>query len=153
MLEIRHRFPAHAASAGAARRAVEGLLAGSSPGNLDNARIIVSELVTYSILNSTRDYTGWIDLALKVSRTSLRIELRNGGSAPDAGVAPASKEDALSETSRSIVEHLADDWGTSPAHGIWAVLSWGPSESGSKESDALRSISDRLLSSSALTNT
>lgn len=151
MLEIRHRFPAHAASAGAARRAVEGLLAASSPGNLDNARIVVSELVTYSILNSTRDYTGWIDLTLKVSRTTLRIELKNGGSSAGPGAAPTSKEDALSKTSRSIVEHLADDWGTSSAHGIWAVLSWGPSESQSKEFAASRSISDRVLSSGAHT--
>jgi hypothetical protein len=130
---------------------VEGLLAGSSPGNLDNARIVVSELVTYSILNSTRDYTGWIDLTLKISRTSLRIELRNGGSGAGAGAPPAPKEDALSETSRSIVEHLADDWGTSPAQGIWAVLSWGPNESRSKEIDARSLISDRELSSGALT--
>jgi hypothetical protein len=126
---------------------VEGLLAGSPPRNLDNARIVVSELVTYSILNSTRDYTGWIDLTLKISRTSLRIELRNGGSGDGPGAAPAPKEEALPETSRSIVEHLADDWGTSSGHGIWAVLSWGPSDPQSKELGAFRSISDRLLSS------
>ena len=152
MLEIRHRFPAHAASAGAARRAVEGLLAGSSPGSLDNARIVVSELVTYSILNSTRDYTGWIDLTLKISRTSLRMELRNGGSAASARATPASKDDALPETSRSIVEHLADDWGTSPAHGIWAVLSWGQNGSQARDVDSYRSISDRVLSSGTRTS-
>jgi hypothetical protein len=130
---------------------VEGLLAASSPGNLDNARIVVSELVTYSIVNSTRDYTGWIDLTLKVTRTTLRIELRSGGSGASDGAAPASKEEALSDTSRSIVENLADDWGTSSAHGIWAVLSWGPSESQSRELDSYRSISDRVLSSGTRT--
>jgi len=130
---------------------VEGLLAASSPGNLDNARIVVSELVTYSILNSTRDYTGWIDLTLKVTRTTLRIEIRNGGSGIDPAVGPASKEDALPEPSRSIVEGLADEWGTSSAYGIWAVLSWGPSESQSRELDSYQSISDRVLNSGART--
>lgn len=128
---------------------MEGLLAGSPPRNLDNARIVVSELVTYSILNSTHDHTGWIDLTLKISRTSLRIELRNGGSGDGPGAAPAQKEEALPETSRSIVEHLADEWGTSTGHGIWAVLSWGPSEFQSRELDAFRSISDRQLNSGA----
>ena len=127
MLEISRRFPAHVASAGAARRAVEGLLAASSPVNLDNARIVVSELITYSILNSSRDHTGWIDLTLKVSRTTLRIDIVNGGSEDGNDTAPAPKEEALAEPSRSVVEGLTDDWGTGPSNGIWAVLPWGRS--------------------------
>jgi hypothetical protein len=145
MLEIRHRFPAHAASAAAARRAVEGLLAASSPLNLDNARIVVSELITYSILNSTRDHTGWIDLTLKVSRIALRIDIANGGSEAGDDLAPASEEEALSEPSRSIVEDLTDAWGTGPANGIWAVLPWGRDATG----DAYRWISDRVVISGA----
>lgn len=134
MLEIRHRFPAHVASAGAARRAVEELLAASSPVNLDNARIVVSELITYCILNSTRDHTGWIDLTLKVSRTTLRIDIVNGGSEAGDDTAPAPKEEALSEPSRSIVEGLTDDWGTGPANGIWAVLPCGRNATWSRTS-------------------
>jgi anti-sigma regulatory factor (Ser/Thr protein kinase) len=143
MLEIRHRFPAHAASAAAARRAVEGLLAASSPGNLDDARIIVSELITYSILHSTRDTRSWIDLTLKVSRESLRIEIRNGGLGFPRPPAD-SKADALPSPSRSIVERLADDWGTESEGVIWAILSWnrgsGPR---THEFDAYRSLSLR----------
>jgi hypothetical protein len=152
MLEIRHRFPAHAASAAAARRAVEGLLAASSPANVDDARIVVSELVTYSILNSSRDHTSWIDLTLKVSRKSLRIEIQNGGSGSGSASGsgdspiPVTKEEALSEPSRSIVEGLAEDWGTASSTGIWAVMAWDRGEGGSRQFDAYRSISLRSLS-------
>jgi anti-sigma regulatory factor (Ser/Thr protein kinase) len=143
MLEIRHRFPAHAASAAAARRAVEGLLAGSSPGDLDDARIVVSELITYSILHSTRDNRSWIDLTLRVSRDSLRIEIRNGGLGFPRPPA-ASKDDALSSPSRSIVERLADDWGTESEGVIWAVLAWdrGPGTR-TGQFEAYRSLSVR----------
>jgi anti-sigma regulatory factor (Ser/Thr protein kinase) len=123
MLQIRHRFPAHAAAAAAARRAVEGLLAGSSPGQLDDARIVVSELVTYSIVNAQHDQTAWIDLTFKVSRSALRIEVnRNQSAPPDETETAVPKDDALSDHSRFIVERLADEWGTSPGDEVWAVL-------------------------------
>jgi hypothetical protein len=145
MLQIRHHFPAHAASAAAARRAVEGLLAGSSPGHLDDARIVVSELVTYSIVNAHHDETAWIDLTFKVSRSSLRIEVRRSemtqGGETDIAV---SKDDALSDQSRFIVEHLADEWGTSPGDEVWAVLPRDRGEDTSTNSSVVqRSVSLR----------
>ena|SRR5437867_4619266 len=144
MLQIHHRFPAHAAAAGAARRAIEGLLAGSSPGPLNDARIVVPELVTYSIFKGGDDRNAWIDLTIKVSRASLRIEVRRGGPGSSGSATAVSKDDSLSDNSRFIVERLADDWGTSPGNEIWAIL-WSDRGEGtrSRDQEGHRSLSLR----------
>jgi 2-keto-4-pentenoate hydratase len=122
MLQIKHRFPAHAATAAAARRDVEGLLAGSSPGRADDARIVVSELVTHSIAKAQDEEGTWIDLTLKVSRNALRIEVTWDQAGLKMPATIISKEEVLSDASRFIVERLAEEWGTTPDNEVWAVL-------------------------------
>jgi anti-sigma regulatory factor (Ser/Thr protein kinase) len=124
MLEVRHRFPAHPASASAARRAIDSLLAASSPRELADARIVVSELVTNVIIESRGPDRGWIELTLRLSRDALRIEVRRTGPEPDRAPVRTWGQGALSGDSLSLVESLTEDWGRSPDAGLWAVLAW-----------------------------
>lgn len=125
MLEVRHRFPAHPASAAAARRAIDSLLAASSPRELSDARIVVSELVTNAIVESRGPDGGWIELTLRLSRDALRIEVRRTGLEQfRAASGDTSGGGALSGESLSLVEGLTQEWGRSLDAGVWAVLAW-----------------------------
>jgi anti-sigma regulatory factor (Ser/Thr protein kinase) len=80
---------------------------------LEDARLLVSELVTNSVLHSRTEAEEWIELNVTTQEgKGLRVEVRDAG----IGFEPKTLEKSEARTSHwglFLVEKLADRWGVS----------------------------------------
>ena len=116
--------PAHAQSLDsaprsvrAARRMLEEVCDGLSTDRLDDARLIVSELVTNAVLHGEQD--GGVGVSLAWNAPILRIEVRSAGAfGLSDGQGPAHGRGLR------LIEALSDRWGidTGPATTVWAEV-------------------------------
>jgi anti-sigma regulatory factor (Ser/Thr protein kinase) len=105
-----------------ARRTLEGFAPDLPDGRLNEARILVTELVT----NSARHASGSIELALRLTPTHLVIEVTDGGGAGRPAIITGGGDAALPHGwGLRIVESLAESWGVRDAPGrqtVWCEL-------------------------------
>jgi anti-sigma regulatory factor (Ser/Thr protein kinase) len=124
---IEVRLPAEARSIASARRALARLSDLVPRGTLDDARLLVSELVTNSVRHA-RAPGGPIEVRAAVDGTTLRVEItdRGPGFEPPPPRAPSTVE--ASGWGLYLVERVADRWGTTSADGrtcVWFELDLG----------------------------
>lgn len=109
------------ASAATARQFVEETLgAWGCDDFLDAARLLVSELVTNAVLHARTDF----ELALRVLRTGVRVEVRDGSNA--APVVRRYEDEAMTGRGLSLVDELSARWGVEKLAGggkvVWFEL-------------------------------
>ena len=93
-----------------ARRALEGLTAMMSAASLEDARLLVSELVTNSIRHGDLSSHERIEVRVDVGEGALRVEVRDPGGGFELHPRTAeSREDV--GWGLYLVERLADRWG------------------------------------------
>ena len=102
------RLPASPTTPSSARRFVENVFPPAAVARLDDAKLLVSELVTNAVVRAQSP----VDLRLIESETTVRIEVRDLSPVlPRVGDAPL---DAESGRGLTIVDRRADRWGTEP---------------------------------------
>jgi hypothetical protein len=124
VLTLRHRLSSGLTAPAEARRVIASLSSVTSPEVIERARLVASEIVTYSVTNSTSASGSSIALRVIITRSHLRLEVEDeqgGLSVPDHVEIPSFE----AETGRELwmVEQVSDAWGTLPG-GIWAELNW-----------------------------
>lgn len=120
-VQVQRTFPAHARSAGDARRFVaDALRQWGCDGLVDTATLLVSELVTNALLHARTD----IDVHLGVSDDELRVEVHDL-----SPVLPRPRRYSLeASTGRGLhlLETVATDWGVQATAGgkaMWFTIS------------------------------
>jgi anti-sigma regulatory factor (Ser/Thr protein kinase) len=107
-----------------ARRAV-GRFELAVPGAvLDNARLVVTELVTNSIVHGIREGKGWVEVTIERRPLCLRIEVADPAS---NGLRPVLRPVGPRSTSGwglQLVDRLASEWGIDTDAGtrVWCEL-------------------------------
>ena len=119
------RVPHTPASAGLVRRRLTAELAPCLPtAVLDDAAVVVSELVGNAVRHGAALPDGSLVARWEVLDRGLRLEVVDGGAGP-AGPVPAAQPDAEGGRGLELVEALARSWGSRPAPlgtAVWAVL-------------------------------
>ena len=95
-----------------------------SPDQLDDLRLVVSELVTNSVLHAGLTDRDSITLSVAVRPDRVRVEVVDGG----RGFAEASERPASLGWGLPIVDRLADRWGTERTSEtkVWAEFTLRP---------------------------
>jgi anti-sigma regulatory factor (Ser/Thr protein kinase) len=99
-----------------------------SPEQLDDLRLVVSELVTNSVLHAGVTKRGSITLSVEVLSDCVRVEVVDGGRGFDrASVGPPGDRGL----GLPIIDQLADRWGTERTTGtkVWAEFALRPGRS------------------------
>lgn len=99
-------------SAAGARRAIDGLLAGTGLREVrDRVRLLTTELVANSVLHAGLGPLDAITLEVKVTEALVRVEVRD----PGRGMRPHAAPDGEGQPGRGLllVGALADRWGFS----------------------------------------
>jgi serine/threonine-protein kinase RsbW len=123
------RLPLDARAAGAARLVVTECLAHRVPTpTLDNATLVMSELVTNSVRHSNQDAERGIVIRVQVSPPAFRLEVQDGGH--DGVIAPRTPDPvAGSGFGLAVVERLSERWGLERSEDtgtrVWAQLPRG----------------------------
>ena len=91
---------------------------------LDNARLVVTELVTNSIVHGIREGKGWVDVTIERRPLCLRIEVADPAS---NGLRPVLRPVGPRSTSGwglQLVDRLASEWGIDTDAGtrVWCEL-------------------------------
>jgi len=120
------RLPLDARAPGAARLVVTQCLEDrvSAP-TLDNATLVMSELVTNSVRHSHQDAERGIVIRVQVSAPAFRLEVQDGGH--DGVIAPRTPDPvAGSGYGLAVVERLSERWGLERSEDtgtrVWAQL-------------------------------
>jgi anti-sigma regulatory factor (Ser/Thr protein kinase) len=117
------RFPSDLASAGAARRWLAGLLPWTEEAKRDEALLLASELVT----NSIQHASGEVEVCASIEHDQLRVEVVDSN--PRLPHPIDAEPTAVSGRGLSIVEAIADRWGTEyrpKGKVVWFELAMGP---------------------------
>jgi anti-sigma regulatory factor (Ser/Thr protein kinase) len=101
------RLPDEPRAAAEARRAVEDLGPLVTRDQLDDLRLLVTELVT----NAVRYSGGWVDLKVFVERGFVRVEVTDPGPGFDPGNRPDPGIESMGGRGLYLVEQIADRWG------------------------------------------
>lgn len=117
------RIPADELAASTARDLLDRVAEDVPKGVLDNARLLVSELVTNCIRHAGLPQDGEIELVVAVSPERVRVEVRDQGQ----GFLPDDVTPSMYQTSGwglYLVQQIADRWGVSPLGGtcVWFEL-------------------------------
>jgi anti-sigma regulatory factor (Ser/Thr protein kinase) len=108
-----------------ARRALHAELAGRVPvALLDDAGLLVSELVTNSVLHGRAGSEATVGLRLGVDGERVRVEVTDAGSGFDASTVEGGPEDP-GGYGLFLVTQLADAWGVAPGEArtqVWFEL-------------------------------
>jgi anti-sigma regulatory factor (Ser/Thr protein kinase) len=127
------RLPLDARAAGAARLVVTQCLAHRVPApTLDNATLVISELVTNSVRHSHQPAERGIVIRVQVSAPAFRLEVQDGGH--DGVIAPRTPDPvAGSGYGLAVVERLSERWGlersVDTGTRVWAQLPRGAARS------------------------
>jgi anti-sigma regulatory factor (Ser/Thr protein kinase) len=113
------RFPSDVNAPGAARRAVQELSGRVDDPVYDDIRLLVSELVTNGVRHAGQGKTGWVGLAVRWSRSGVRVEVTDPG--PGFGEVAAPTIYQESGWGLYLVEQVATRWGVERARGntVW----------------------------------
>ena len=120
---LRRRFPARPRAAAAARRALETLLWGLDPAQLQVAALLTTELIANGVDHSRTGAGASVRLDATLTGQLLHVEVGDEGPgfvpAPRAPGAPLDSHWGL-----HLVEHLADRWGVAaePQTLVWFEL-------------------------------
>jgi serine/threonine-protein kinase RsbW len=124
------RLPLDARAAGAARLVVTQCLEHRVPTpTLDNATLVMSELVTNSVRHSHQAADRGVVIRVQVSPPAFRLEVQDGGH--DGVIAPRTPDPvAGSGYGLAVVERLSERWGlersVDTGTRVWAQLPRGP---------------------------
>jgi anti-sigma regulatory factor (Ser/Thr protein kinase) len=123
-LELARQFPLTPTAPREARASLEGLRLALSPPAMETVRLIVSELIANSVVHSGMKAGEPIHMRVMLSRSSVRIEVTDRGSAqPAIGI---DETDHLPEEHPGmyLVAQLADRWGVEihDLRTMWAEL-------------------------------
>jgi serine/threonine-protein kinase RsbW len=86
-------------------------------------RLLVSELVTNCVRHAASDVDGGVELALRVDRSTIRVEVHDGGTGFEPPVAPRPRG-ADGGYGLFLVERMASRWGVDTRAGtrVWFEL-------------------------------
>jgi anti-sigma regulatory factor (Ser/Thr protein kinase) len=118
MLDL--RLPAGPQSPGEARHALDEFSGDVGEEQLDEVRLLVSELVTNSVRHAGMDSGQWIGLRVEHAEATLRVEVTDSGPGFEAGKPlPSLYQD--SGWGLYLVEQIADRWGVKQEDGtcVW----------------------------------
>ena len=110
METLTHTFPCGPKAVGDARRALDALNATVSGTQLEELRLMVSELVTNSVRHADSKSSASVGLDVHLNADVLRVEVVDEGTGFDPK-ARTSEQDKGSGWGLFIVEQLASDWG------------------------------------------
>ena len=118
------RYPALPAAVPAARRAFADALGDLPPELLEEAKIVVNELVTNGVRHGADPAHGWVRLVVVRRAGRLRIEVTDSG---ETGGEPTLRGGGPARTSGwglHLVENLTDRWGFSAdgTRTVWCEL-------------------------------
>jgi anti-sigma regulatory factor (Ser/Thr protein kinase) len=114
------RLPVGPLAPGDARHALDRLTGVVGTGQLDEIRLLVSELVTNSVRHAGMSPEEWIEFRVNTSRDVVRVEVADRGPGFEAGQqVPTMYQD--SGWGLYLVEQIADRWGVSNEGGtcVW----------------------------------
>jgi anti-sigma regulatory factor (Ser/Thr protein kinase) len=131
-----------------AREAIDRVTAGLPASLRENARLLVSELVTNSVRHAGLEHDAWIELRARTSEAGLRVEVLDAG--PGFEHEPA--HPSMYRTSGwglYLVEQIADRWGKlpGPRSTVWFELDLDDTR---RQTMAASSRATRSTSSSVL---
>ena len=109
-IEIKRRLPHAPPSVAEARRALEPLERRLDPDTFETLRLLVSELVTNSVRHGQAENSEEIELAVRASRETIRVEVADGGLGFEASPRADEQEEG-SAWGLHLVETLSDRWG------------------------------------------
>lgn len=127
-MEVRGEIPNAPEAAAQARRLLDPFVSRIPEDVLDDARLVLSELVTNSYKHAGSPEGTLIHITLRESQDRLRLEV------VDRSIFDPTPE--TTEELRStkwgllVVERVADDWGRISEGGIWAEFQLGAPEDG-----------------------
>jgi anti-sigma regulatory factor (Ser/Thr protein kinase) len=110
-IEIKRRLPHAPPSVAEARRALEPLERRLDPDTFETLRLLVSELVTNSVRHGQAEESDELELAVRASRETIRVEVADGGLGFEASPR-AEGQDKGSGWGLHLLETLSDRWGT-----------------------------------------
>jgi anti-sigma regulatory factor (Ser/Thr protein kinase) len=124
-------LPALPASVAEARAALDSFADSLSDSSREDARLLLSELVTNSIRHAGLDRTHTIELVLAVERSSLRVEVTDRGLG--FGMASSGHRDPIGPGwGLALVARIADRWGVAEGDGVttvwFEIALWDPAE-------------------------
>ena len=127
MMELKLKLPGAPLAAAAARSVVERL-GDHVPGDmLDNARLLISELVTNAVLHGGARAGGDVRVRILTTAQSIRFEVCDGGRGFQAEH-PHLEQDQIGGWGLYLVDQLADRWGVDTEGGcmVWFELDRRP---------------------------
>jgi serine/threonine-protein kinase RsbW len=114
-------FPPDTAAVRRTRRFVADALDGVSGEIVENAILMTSELASNSVRHAKSRFT--VEVEVDVSGDAIRIEVTDDGGGRPSKRTPGSNE--VTGRGLLIIDHLADDWGTTTRAGrttVWFLL-------------------------------
>ena len=117
------RLRAGAAAAGEGRHALDRLEGSLTRDQLDELRLLVSELLTNSIRHGGQP-TGWITLEVEIYSNSIRVVVSDRGEGFEPEPVPTPHVDRPGGWGLCLVDRLAARWGVerSDATAVWFEL-------------------------------
>ena len=113
------RLPSDVNAPGAARRAMSELSGRVDDPVFDDLRLLVSELVTNGVRHAGQGPSGWVNLAIRWSRSGVRVEVTD----PGPGFGQVREPTIYQESGWGLflVEQVANRWGVDRASGntVW----------------------------------
>jgi anti-sigma regulatory factor (Ser/Thr protein kinase) len=118
------RLPRDPHAAALARQELDRLGAGLAPDLLQDARLVVSELVTNAVRHGSAGPTPWIELTCELTTSHLRIEVADSGGGSSRPTVQPRQADRPSGWGLYLVQRLADHWGVREGEGtlVWCEL-------------------------------
>lgn len=111
MREAKLLFGPEATAAAMGRRVLDGLSDGLEPNRLDDARLLLTELIANAIQHGNLDGADRISVVLRRRADGIVVEVADPGQgAPVAAVEPSSGNG----WGLTLLERLADEWGLEP---------------------------------------
>lgn len=110
MREAKLLFGPEATAAAMGRRVLDGLSDGLEPTRLDDARLLLTELIANAIQHGTLDGADRISVVLRRRADGILVEVADPGQRAPVAVEPGSG----SGWGLTLLERLADEWGLEP---------------------------------------